>query len=188
MQQGPLDMRMDLSQPLSAAEFVNHAEADEMAAIFRLYGEERFAGRIARAIVGSRPLVNTRQLADTIQKAIGYHQGHIHPATRTFQAIRIYLNEELNHLTQALPLAITNLNKGGRLAVISFHSLEDRIVKQTFQRESKDCICPPEQPVCTCNHHASVLILTRHPIEAGEQELSTNPRARSARLRVVEKI
>jgi 16S rRNA (cytosine1402-N4)-methyltransferase len=185
---GPLDMRLDPGQPATAASLVNHLSEEELSKLIWEYGEDRFSRRIARAIILARPLQTTHQLAEVIRKATGSHHERIHPATRTFQALRIALNGELSNISSTLPQAINCLAQGGRLAIISFHSLEDRIVKHTFQHESKDCICPPEQPVCTCNHHASVRILTRHPIEAGEQELEVNPRARSARLRVIEKI
>ena len=185
---GPLDMRLDPGQTTTASDLVNHLGEEELSKLIWEFGEERYSRRIARAIVQARPLRSTHHLAEVIRKASGSKYNRIHPATRTFQAVRIALNGELNNLSSTLPQAIDCLVQGGRLAVISFHSLEDRIVKHTFQRESKDCICPPEQLVCTCNHHASVRILTRHPIEAGEEELKVNPRARSARLRVVEKL
>ena len=185
---GPLDMRLNPDQPTTAADLLNTLDESELARIIYEYGEEPLSRRFARAIVQARPLHTTRQLADILLRASGSKRGRIHPATRTFQAIRIALNGELNSLNQTLPMAVESLAKEGRLAVISFHSLEDRIVKHFFQRESRDCICPPEQPVCTCNHHASLKILTRHPIEAGEEELKANPRARSARLRVIEKL
>jgi 16S rRNA (cytosine1402-N4)-methyltransferase len=133
-------------------------------------------------------LETTLQLASVIQKAIGSHRDRIHPATRTFQALRIAVNEELQGIETVLPRAIQALAPGGRLAVISFHSMEDRIVKQTFRRESRDCICPPDQPVCTCGHKASITEITRHPIEPGAEEVERNSRARSARLRVAEKL
>jgi 16S rRNA (cytosine1402-N4)-methyltransferase len=185
--EGPLDMRLNPQAPQTAADLINTLSESDLAQIIWEYGEEPLSRRFARAIVQSRPLQTTRQLADVLLRASGTKRGRIHPATRTFQAIRIALNEELTSLRNTLPSAINCLNQGGRLAVISFHSLEDRIVKQFFQRESRDCICPPEQPVCTCNHRATVKIITRHPVGAGEEELRVNSRARSARLRVVEK-
>jgi 16S rRNA (cytosine1402-N4)-methyltransferase len=151
------------------------------------YGEESQARRIVRAIIANRPIQTTGQLAALIEKAVG-RKGAIHPATKTFQALRIAVNDELENLKDVLPQALAALQPGGRMAIISFHSLEDRIVKHYFQAEAKDCICPPHQPVCTCNHHASLKIITRHPIEAGEEERQSNPRARSAKLRVAEKI
>ena len=128
------------------------------------------------------------KLADVVQRAVRKHRGHLHPATRTFQALRIAVNQELQSLEKVLPQSITALAPEGRLAVISFHSLEDRLVKQFFRRESRDCICPPEQPVCTCQHTASLVEITRHPISPAEAEIQSNPRARSAHLRIAEKI
>jgi 16S rRNA (cytosine1402-N4)-methyltransferase len=153
------------------------------------FGEERRSRAIARAIVASRPLRTTRQLADVITRAVGGRgKAKIHPATRTFQALRIAVNDELSVLGTALSEAVATLSAGGRLAVISFHSLEDRIVKSFFLQESKDCICPPERPACTCDHQATLCIITRKPIRASIDEISVNPRARSAKLRVAERI
>jgi len=153
--------------------------------IFR-YGEERLSRRIARIIVEHRPITTTLELADLILKKMGKRE-RIHPATRTFQALRIAVNRELESVEMVLPLAMSLLNPGGRLAVISFHSLEDRLVKEYFRRESTDCICPPRQPVCTCGHTASLVEITRKPIEADEKEIEMNSRARSAKLRLAEK-
>jgi len=186
--EGPLDMRFDPSQPTTAADLVNQLPEDELARILWEYGEEPHSRRIARGIVQSRPINTTRQLAEVVQKHSRGERGRIHPATRTFQALRIAVNEELQALTETLPQAVEALAPGGRLAVISFHSLEDRIVKQFFRRESRDCICPPDQPVCTCGHKASIVEITRKPIEATPEEVQFNPRSRSARLRVAEKI
>ncbi|MEM5776097.1 MAG: 16S rRNA (cytosine(1402)-N(4))-methyltransferase RsmH, partial [Anaerolineaceae bacterium] len=161
---------------------------NDLADLIYRYGEEKLSRRIARAIVQARPLHTTAELAELVLRAAGGRRGRIHPATRTFQALRIAVNQELQAVEEFLPQAIQALAPGGRLAVISFHSLEDRIVKQYFRQESRDCICPPDQPVCTCGHKASVLDLTRHPIEATSEEASTNPRARSAKLRIVEKL
>ena len=152
---GPLDMRFDPSNPLTAAEIVNTWPEDELVDVLFRYGEERASRRIARAIQQARPISGTRQLADVIEKATGRHGPH-HPATQTFQALRIAVNGELESLEKTLPLAVQALGPGGRLAVISFHSLEDRLVKEFFRLESKDCICPPRQPVCTCGHKASI--------------------------------
>ncbi len=152
------------------------------------YGEEQNARRIVRAILASRPLHTTRQLAEIIEKAIGKSHKGIHPATRTFQALRIAVNDELGSVNSVLPQAVELLESGGRLAVITFHSLEDRIVKHYFQQESKDCICPPELPVCQCGHKASIRIVKPNFIQPGENEVKTNPRARSAKLRVAEKL
>ncbi len=184
----PLDMRFDPSNPITADELVNGwPEKDLADAIFR-YGEERRAYQVARAIVRSRPIHTTRSLADVIAHATSGGRPGFHPATRTFQAIRIAVNHELDALESVLPQAVTVLAPAGRLAVISFHSLEDRIVKHFIRQESRDCICPPRQPVCTCGHHASLRELTRHPVQPTEAEIAKNPRARSAKLRIVEKI
>jgi 16S rRNA (cytosine1402-N4)-methyltransferase len=185
---GPLDMRFSPDQPTSAADLVNSLPESELADLIYRYGEEKLSRRIARAILLARPLQTTAQLADLIVQATGGRRGRIHPATRTFQALRIAVNQELQSIEEFLPQAVQALAPGGRLAVISFHSLEDRIVKQFFRRESRDCICPPEQPVCICGHKASLLEVTRHPIEASPEESSNNPRARSAKLRIVEKL
>jgi 16S rRNA (cytosine1402-N4)-methyltransferase len=185
---GPLDMRFNPSQQTSAADLVNTLPEEDLASILWEYGEEKFSRRIARAIVGNRPFSTTLQLASIIEKAVGKSSGKIHPATRSFQALRIATNHELDSLQEFLPQAIQALAPQGRLAVISFHSLEDRIVKQYFRRESSDCICPPEQPVCTCDHTATIKEISRHPIEADEEEKQSNPRARSARLRIAEKL
>jgi 16S rRNA (cytosine1402-N4)-methyltransferase len=184
---GPLDMRFDPSNPLTADQIVNTWPEVELADVIFRYGEERAARRIARAILRARPIAGTRQLADVIEKALGRHGPH-HPATQTFQALRIAVNGELEALEKTLPLAVQALASGGRLAIISFHSLEDKRVKEYFRQESRDCICPPEQPVCTCGHKASIEEITRRPIRPGEREISQNPRARSARLRVAEKL
>lgn len=186
--EGPLDMRFNPTAPVTAADLVNQLPEQELADIIWRYGEERLSRRIARAIVQSRPLSTTRQLAEIVAKAVGGHPGRIHPATRTFQALRIAVNQELETLEETLPKAVATLAPGGRLAIISFHSLEDRIVKQFFHRESRDCICPPEQPVCVCGHQATIREIARHPLQATEAEIKENPRARSARLRVAEKL
>jgi 16S rRNA (cytosine1402-N4)-methyltransferase len=183
---GPLDMRMDQTAETSAADVVNNLAAGELADIIYRYGEERRSRRIAKAIVDNRPLETTKQLADLVAKTIG-RSGDIHPATRTFQALRIYLNDELGQLSRALPEIAGLLKPDGRLAVISFHSLEDRIVKEFINTESRDCICPPEQPFCNCDHHASLRKLTKRPI-SGATEDALNPRARSAKLRAAVKI
>lgn len=189
---GPLDMRMDDTGGDTAADLVNHLGETELADLIYQYGEERYSRRIARAIVKARPIRRTNQLVEIIQKAVPFAGGkgkaRIHPATRTFQALRIAVNDELGALERALPQAIELLKPGGRLAVISFHSLEDRIVKQYFRREAQDCICPPDQPVCTCRHKATVRIITKRPIMPSLAEVNANPRARSAKLRVVESI
>lgn len=187
---GPLDMRMDRTAGQTAADLVNHLPEKELADLLYHYGEERQSRRIARAIVKARPIRRTRELAQVIVSAVGGRweggKGRIHPATRSFQALRIAVNDELASLERALPQALDWLQPGGRLAVISFHSLEDRIVKQYFKQESQDCICPPEQPVCICRHKATIDIITKKPITPSLQEIDKNPRARSAKLRVVE--
>lgn len=185
----PLDMRFDPENPVSARDLVNSLPESELADILFRYGEERRSRQVARAIVKARPVNTTRQLAEIILKAAGggRKRQRIHPATRSFQALRIAVNRELEALETVLPQAVEALAPEGRLAVISFHSLEDRIVKQFFRQESRDCICPPRQPVCTCGHKASVKEVTRKPIEATPEEIESNPRARSAKLRVVEK-
>lgn len=183
---GPLDMRFSPKQEVSAADLVNTwSEADLSDLIFR-YGEDRNARRIARAIVEHRPFETTEQLAALLKQKIGSAE-KIHPATRTFQAIRIEVNQELKSVAAVLPTAIQLLKPGGILAVISFHSLEDRIVKDQFKTESTDCLCPPRQPICTCGHKASIELVTKKPIIASEEEIRTNSRARSAKLRIIKK-
>jgi len=185
--EGPLDMRYDPSGTSTAADLVNNLSQSDLADLLYQFGEERRSRAIARAIVAARPLHSTRELANLVSRAVGSRQkAKIHPATRTFQALRIAVNDELERLSKVLPKAVTLLSPGGRLAVISFHSLEDRTVKDFFKRESKDCICPPEQPICTCDHRATLHIITQKPVTASEQEISLNPRARSAKLRVAE--
>ncbi len=186
--EGPLDMRFDPNQDTSAADLVNDMPEEELAQIIWRYGEERYARRIAQGIVRARPLRTTTQLAEVIYQVLGGRKERIHPATRTFQALRIAVNDELAAIGKALPQAVTALSPGGRLAIISFHSMEDRIIKQFYRQESKDCICPPGQPVCNCGHKASLRVITRRPIQPGEAEIEKNPRARSARLRVAEKL
>jgi 16S rRNA (cytosine1402-N4)-methyltransferase len=186
---GPLDMRFDRSGPgPTAAELVNELPEEELRTLLYRYGEERLARRIAVAIVQARPLVSTTELADVVAGAVGGRRERIHPATRTFQALRIAVNDELGALEVALPQAIGVLASGGRLAVISFHSLEDRLVKRFLQRESRDCICPPEIPVCRCGHVATVRLVERKPIRPGADEVEANPRSRSARLRLAERL
>ena len=187
--EGPLDMRYDPGGPTTAADLVNNLPQEELADLLYRFGEERRSRAIARAIVAARPLHTTRQLAEVVAQAVGGRRGaRIHPATRTFQALRIAVNDELGALSRALPAAVSLLAPAGRLAVISFHSLEDRIVKDFFRQESRDCLCPPEQPTCTCGHRATLRIITRKPIRASSREIAANPRARSAKLRVAEYI
>ncbi len=185
---GRLDMRFDPSQTIRAADLINSLEEQDLADLLWTYGEERLARRIAHEICRQRPLQTTLDLARLIERTAGGRRERIHPATRTFQALRIAVNQELQALVAALPIAVQALAPGGRLAVISFHSLEDRIVKQFMRRESRDCICPPQQPICTCGHRASLKEITRRPILSSEQEMHANPRSRSARLRIGEKV
>ena len=186
-QDAPLDMRFDPASPISAADLVNELPEDELARLIFEYGEERASRRIAQAIVKARPILTTSQLAGVVVSAKRSRR-RIHPATQTFQALRIEVNDELDRLVAVLPQALANLKAGGRFAVISFHSLEDRIVKEFFHRESQDCLCPPRQPVCTCGHKATLKEVTKKPIVPGEAEIHANPRARSAKLRIAEKI
>jgi 16S rRNA (cytosine1402-N4)-methyltransferase len=185
--EGGLDMRFDPSEGVSAADLVNALGEDELAALIWRYGEEPKARPIARAIVRARPIATAGQLAEVIARAAG-RRGRIHPATRTFQALRIAANRELDSLEAALPQAVRLLAPGGRLAVISFHSLEDRIVKTFFRNESRDCICPPGIPQCVCGHRATLRTITKKPITPGPREVNANPRARSAKLRVAERL
>jgi 16S rRNA (cytosine1402-N4)-methyltransferase len=189
----PLDMRMDPSADCSARELVNEADERELARIFRQFGEERFARQIARAIVRrrrQRPFERTGDLVDTIKASIPAPArfGEGHPARRVFQALRIAVNDELEALEAALPAAFEMLRPGGRLAVISFHSLEDRIVKHTFRRWARGCTCPPEFPICVCGHEPELRVLTPKPVRPSAREAALNPRAASARLRVGEKV
>ncbi|MFZ5752709.1 MAG: 16S rRNA (cytosine(1402)-N(4))-methyltransferase RsmH [Bacillota bacterium] len=189
----PLDMRMDRTKPGSAYDLVNKASLEELSEIIKEYGEERWARRIAQFIVKEReikPLETTGELVEVIKKAIpsGARREGPHPAKRTFQALRIAVNRELDILPGAFAGGIERLKPGGRMAVITFHSLEDRITKDTFKELARGCICPKELPVCVCNNKPKVKILTGKPVLPGERELRDNPRARSAKLRVVEKL
>jgi 16S rRNA (cytosine1402-N4)-methyltransferase len=183
--EGPLDMRMDRRAPLTAERVVNELPERELAALVRRLGEERWAARIAGFVVRRRPLRTTRELASAVEAAIprAAWPRDIHPATRTFQAIRMHVNDELGSLEQGLRGAVEILSTDGRLVVIAFHSLEDAVVKRFLALESRDCICPPRQPVCTCGHRASLRILTRKPVRPSADEVAENPRSRSARLR-----
>lgn len=187
-QQGPLDMRFDPQSALTAADVINDWDEAELADVLFHYGEEHQARKLARAIVKARPLHNTTQLAELIAAVLGGKRGGVHPATRSFQALRIVVNGELQAIEHSLPQALAALRSGGRLAVISFHSLEDRLVKQFMRQESRDCICPPGQPSCTCGHQASLKEISRKPIRPSDAEVTSNPRSRSARLRVAEKL
>lgn len=188
----PLDMRMSQSG-MSAYDLVNGYDEQSIIRILRDYGEERFAARIARAIVqarSSRPIETTLQLAELIKEAIpaATRREGGHPAKRSFQAIRIAVNDELGAVRQGMEAAIDHLNPGGRLVVITFHSLEDRIVKNVFQDAAKGCTCPPSFPVCVCGHKPKIKILTKKPIIATREEVEENPRSRSAKLRVAERV
>ena len=186
---GPLDMRMSRSGR-SAADVVATASAEELSRIFFEYGEERMAVKIARAILEERsrePITTTRQLSRIVARVKGDRE-KIDPATRVFQALRIEVNEELQALSRFLAAAVEKLNAGGRLAVLSYHSLEDRMVKDTFRKQTGVCLCPPKLPVCVCGARRALLVLTRRPIRPKGSEVHRNPRSRSARLRVAEKI
>ncbi|MHB8717442.1 MAG: 16S rRNA (cytosine(1402)-N(4))-methyltransferase RsmH [Candidatus Dormibacteria bacterium] len=190
---GPLDMRMDPSNGITAADLLNTWSETDLAALIREYGEERFARAIAAAIVAERratPLASTAQLRVLVERTIPRHMWpkRIHPATRTFQALRIEVNSELESLTTGLQAAISILRPGGRLGVVSFHSLEDTIVKNSLHVAAQNCLCPPQQTHCTCAHRATLLLLGRKAIKPGAAELAANPRSRSARLRVAERL
>jgi 16S rRNA (cytosine1402-N4)-methyltransferase len=189
LRDGPLDMRYDRSAGQTAAALVNTLTEAALADIIYRYGEERRARAIARRIVEARPLHTTIELARVVEAAAPRRPGQRgpHPATRTFQALRIAVNDELGALEAGLAAAIELLRPGGVVAVIAFHSLEDRVVKQVFRRESRDCICPPGQPVCTCDHRAVLAVLTRKPVSSGAEEVERNPRSRSAKLRAARK-
>jgi len=185
---GPLDMRLAPDQEITAADIVNHYPEAELANIIRTYGEEVHSRRIARYIVQERPLETTLKLARVVAKAVGGRRGRIHPATKTFQALRIAVNHELENLMSALRQAVNLLGFGGRLVVISYHSLEDRIVKQFLQRESRDCVCPPGTPTCVCGHTASLKLVNKKALTPSPQEVELNPRSRSAKLRAAERL
>jgi 16S rRNA (cytosine1402-N4)-methyltransferase len=185
--EGPLDMRFGLTQPTTAASLVNRLSEDELARLLGRYGEERRSRLIAKKIVASRPFNTTLQLASVIEEIQG-RSGRIHPATRTFQALRIAVNQELINLEEALSQTIRLLSPGGRLAAISYHSLEDRLVKRFMHQESRGCLCPPRVPVCKCGHTATLRLVNRKPITPSQDEKKTNPRSRSAKLRVAERL
>jgi len=186
--EAPLDMRFNDSQTLTAHELVNTYSEAALADVIWRFGEEPASRRIARAIVAARPIATTTQLAAVVSRAIGGPRRHIHPATRTFQSLRIAVNDELGALASALEQAVQILGHGGRLVVIAFHSLDDRIVKQFIRRESRDCVCPPEAPSCTCGHRACLKEIARGAVRPSAQEIATNRRSRSARLRAAEKL
>ena len=187
----PRDMRMDASQPLSAKTIVNTFSEDELTRIFREYGEEKWARQIARVLLDRRPLETTLQLVSAIDAAIPKKfraRDGSHPARRVFQALRIAVNDELAPLQAAIRMLCDLLSPGGRLCIIAFHSLEDRIVKNTFRELADPCTCPKDLPVCVCGKKPSLKIITRKPVTASEEELARNPRARSATLRIGEKL
>ena len=196
---GPLDMRMNLGQgsdkaeqtTLTAMKVVNDSTLDVLIDIFRRYGEERYAKRIAKRVVQARqrePITTTTQFAEIVKQAVPQKPFKIHPATRVFQALRIHVNAELENLVSGLDVAISLLKPGGSLCVITFHSLEDRIVKRCFQTQAKRCLCPPKTPICICEHKPSVEIITKRPVLPNATEIQNNPRARSAKLRVARKL
>ncbi len=186
---GPLDMRMDTASSLTAAEVVNRFPEPKLAGLIYSYGEEPGSRRIARAIVRARPLHDTLSLAEVVSRAVrSRRRSKIHPATRTFQALRIVVNNELEALRQFVASAIELLKEGGRLAIISFHSLEDRIVKGSLGSMARGCICPPQVPACACGRKKLVKLVFRKPVSPSEAERNSNPRSRSARLRVAERL
>jgi 16S rRNA (cytosine1402-N4)-methyltransferase len=181
---------MDPSQPLTADTVVNAYAQKDLERVIRRNGEERFAPRIARAIVDRRPIADTAALAETIKSAIPAPARRTgpHPARRTFQAIRMEVNQELEALTRVLPQCVDALEPGGRVVVLSYHSLEDRIVKRYFAKEANGCTCPPDLPVCSCGAEARVRVLTRRPLRASEDEIEANPRASAGKLRAAERV
>jgi 16S rRNA (cytosine1402-N4)-methyltransferase len=190
---GPLDMRLDQSEPTTAADLLNRQSAGELRRILFQYGQERWAARIAERIVARRsrqPFRTTRDLVDVVAGAIprGAWPRGIHVATRTFQALRIAVNRELDALEAGLKAAIPLLARDGRLGVVTFHSLEDKIAKDLLNVEATDCVCPPQAPVCVCGHRRSVRVVTKKPIRPSDAEIRDNPRARSAKLRIAEKL
>lgn len=192
LKDGPLDMRFDKRSALTAEKIINQYSQRRLEQIFREYGEERYSKKFARIIKDNIPIKTTLELADLIEANTPKQQKRrrkkIHPATKIFQALRIEVNNELELLRDALTQALNVLEKGGKLMVISYHSLEDRIVKRFMREAAKDCICPPEIPVCVCEHEPELKIITKKPVSPDEEEIEENPRARSAKLRVAEKI
>jgi 16S rRNA (cytosine1402-N4)-methyltransferase len=189
--EGSLDMRFNPEQTLTAAQIVNEFEEGELADLIFEFGEEKQSRKIAAAIVRNRPIKTTTELAKVVSDAVRSPKGkpqRIHPATRTFQSLRIAVNQELMNVRDVLPEALKALKPGGRLAVISFHSLEDRIVKHYLKEAARDCVCPPEQIMCTCDHRAELKIITKKPIIPTEEETELNARSRSAKLRIAEKL
>lgn len=188
--EGPLDMRMDPALNVTASDLVNQASVQELIHIFRAYGEERFAARVARAVVRERPIVTTGQLAAIVKTAVpaATRRSGGHPASRVFQALRIAVNGELEALERVLPLAIDRLMPGGVMVVLSYHSLEDRRVKQAFAAAAEGCVCPPNLPVCGCGRTPKIEYLVRRAVQADEVETQRNPRSRSVRLRAIRRL
>ena len=184
----PLDMRFNPGQELTAADIINTSPESELADLIKTYGEEGYSRQIARHVVKERPIKSTLHLVRTIERAVGRRRSKIHPATRTFQALRIVVNRELEHLEAALKQAVNLLGFEGKLVVISYHSLEDRIVKQFMRTEASDCICTVDTPVCVCGHKARLKLINRRVIVPSQSEIELNPRSRSARLRAAERI
>mgnify|MGYP001031847351 CR=1 FL=1 len=186
--EAPLDMRFDPRQGLTAADIVNTFPEEELARIIKEYGEERHPRRLARLIVQSRPITTTSELAHVVEQVLGGKRAKIHPATRTFMALRIKVNSELQNLEPALKQAIKLLRPGGRLVAISYHSLEDRIVKEFMRREASSCICPPGTVICRCGHVPTLKLISRKVIKPSPLEVESNPRSRSAKLRIAERL
>jgi 16S rRNA (cytosine1402-N4)-methyltransferase len=186
--EAPLDMRFDPRHGSTAADIVNNLSETELAHIIKEYGEERHWRRIAQQIVQSRPITTTAELAYAVKQVLGSKYARIHPATRTFMALRIAVNSELQNLQWSLQQAIKLLRPGGRLVVISYHSLEDRIVKELMRREATGCICPPGTLICSCGHVPSLKLISRRVIKPSPLELESNPRSRSAKMRIAERL
>jgi len=187
----PLDMRFNIQHGLTAAQILNSWTERQLIDLIKKFGEEKKAFKIVKEIIRfrkKRKIKTTKQLNEIVERVKGPKRGRIHPSTKIFQALRIAVNNELENIENTLEQAVEILPEGSRIAAISFHSLEDKIVKHFFQKESKNCICPPEIPVCRCEHKASLKILTKKPVYASEDEIKDNPRSRSAKLRVAERI
>ena len=185
----PLDMRFSYNQNLSASQIINNYDENELANIIFYFGEEKKSRKIAKTIVRNRPIKSSLELAELICEVIPRKKNQkINPATKTFQAIRIAVNDELSALETALNESLTVIGEGGRIAVISYHSLEDRIVKNFFKKQSSECICPPRSPVCICKHEKTIKIISKKPIIPSTNEVNNNPRSRSAKLRIAERI
>ncbi len=187
-QDGPLDMRFSPAQELTAADIINILTEDKLAELIRNYGEERYSRQIAKHMAKHRPIATTLELAHIVESAVGGRRSRIHPATKTFMALRIATNRELDNLITALKQAVTCLDHKGRLVVISYHSLEDRLVKNFMKQESTGCLCPPRTPKCTCGHEATLKLISKKVITPSPKELESNTRSRSAKLRVAERI